>query len=169
LNDIINSSGAERGVPIGNLTSQLFANIYLNQLDEYVKYILHVKYYVRYMDDFIILHESKEYLHDIKNKISVFLNTLALTMHPAKTNIFPISTGVDFLGYRIFATHRLARKSTVKRFIRNAKRTIEKHDEKIVSYDKMMETFNSWEAYLSYGNTYKLKNSLYNEYFKNVV
>lgn len=169
LDGIIDSSGEEKGLPIGNLTSQLFANIYLNKLDEYVKYTLHIKHYVRYMDDFIILHESKEFLHEIKSKIDDFLNTLMLSMHPSKTNIILILTGIDFLGYRVFSTHKLARKSTVKRFIRNSKELIREYNRNIISHDKVMESFNSWEAYLSHANTYLLKNSLYNRYFKNVV
>ena len=169
LDEIIVSASYGKGVPIGNLTSQLFANIYLNQLDEYVKYTLGVKYYLRYMDDFIILHESKEHLHEIKDKIRNFLASLFLTTHPTKTSIFPVSTGVDFLCYRIFVTHRLARKSTVKRFIRNAKGQIRNYEKGFVSYEKMIEFCNSWTAYLSHGNTYLLKNSLYNRYFKNVA
>ena len=62
-------SSLQKGIPIGNLTSQLFANIYLNKLDEYVKYELKINYYLRYMDDFVIMHESKIYLHEVKEKI----------------------------------------------------------------------------------------------------
>jgi retron-type reverse transcriptase len=167
LENIIDSS--KEGVPIGNLTSQLFANIYLNQLDEYVKYDLRIKHYIRYMDDFIMLHKSKEYLHEVRNKISLFLSEISLKMSPKKTNIFPVSIGVDFLGYRVFAMHRLARKSTVKRFVNKTKKKLREYNEDNMPNDKLMESFNSWEAYMGYGNTYLLKKSLYIRYFKNVV
>ena len=167
LDNIIDSS--EKGIPIGNLTSQLFANIYLNELDEYVKYELKISYYVRYMDDFIILHESKAYLHEIKEKIILFFVSMRLTLHPKKANIFPITLGVDFLGYRIFNNHRLARKSTVKRFLKNVKIKLKKHESGIINFDKLMESFNSWESYMSYANSHALKKSLYEEYFKNIT
>lgn len=167
LDNIIDS--AERGIPIGNLTSQLFANIYLNKLDEHVKYELKIKYYVRYMDDFIILHESKQSLHEIKEKINLFLVSMKLTLHPKKVNICPITLGIDFLGYRIFYNHRLVRKSTVKRFLKNTKTKLEKYDSGIMDFDKLMESFNSWEAYMSHANSTALKKNLYQEYFKNVM
>lgn len=167
LDSIIDS--AEKGIPIGNLTSQLFANIYLNKLDEYIKYELKIKYYIRYMDDFVILHESKQYLHKTKEEIRLFLASMRLTLHPKKVNVFPLTLGVDFLGYRIFNNHRLVRKSTVKRFLKNVKRKIKKYDSGIINFDKLMESFNSWEAYMSHGNSCNLKKSLYQRYFKNVI
>jgi len=156
-------------MPIGNLTSQLFANVYLNELDKYIKYELKIRYYIRYMDDFIIIDISKEFLHDVKNKIKVFLESMALICHSKKTNISPLNLGVDFLGYRIFETHNLARKSTVKRFIRISKKKIGLYEQGYISHDKLMESFNSWEAYMNHGNTYSLKNDLYRRYFKNVA
>jgi len=202
LIDIIIDS-SEKGMPIGNLTSQLFANVYLNELDKYIKYELKIKYYLRYMDDFIIIDISKEFLYDLKNKIKIFLSSIELTSNGRKTNIFPVTLGVDFLGYRIFACPKcsllnlensnpqidkgileharepkhsrfltsclLARKSTVKRFICRVKKKIRLYEQGYISYDKLMESFNSWEAYLDHGNTYSLKKDLYKRYFKNVV
>jgi len=167
LDNIIDS--AEKGIPIGNLTSQLFANIYLNKLDEYIKYELRIKYYIRYMDDFILLHESKQYLHEVKENIKVFFASMKLTLHPKKANIFPITLGIDFLGYRIFNAHRLVRKSTVKRFLKNTKTKLRKYDSGNMDFDKLMESFNSWEAYMSHANSHHLKKSLHQEYFKNVM
>ncbi|HLD55027.1 MAG TPA: reverse transcriptase domain-containing protein [Candidatus Nanoarchaeia archaeon] len=167
LNNIIDSS--EKGIPIGNLTSQLFANIYLNELDEFVKYELKIKYYLRYMDDFVLLHESKQYLHSLREKIKLFLSSIKLEFHPKKVSIFPIRLGIDFLGYKIFKNHKSVRKSTVKRFIKNAKTKIKIYNSKIIYFDKLMESFNSWEAYMNYGNSYKLKNSLYLREFNKVM
>ena len=203
-----NQDSLNNGIPIGNLTSQLFANIYLNKLDEYIKYELKIKYYLRYMDDFVILHESKEYLHEVKEKVRIFFISMKLTLHPKKANIFPVALGIDFLGYRIFNNHRLIRKSTVKRFLKNVKGKLKKYDyssvnfnisemqdfsentrlkplsydltlnnkvliskpdHKSLIFDKLMESFNSWEAYMSHGDSYNLKKSLHERYFKNVI
>jgi len=99
-----------RGIPIGNLTSQLFVNIYLNELDQYVKHQLKVKYYVRYVDDFVILAKDRKYLHQLTEKIRVFLyNRLYLTLHPKKIRVFPVYLGIDFLGYVIFKDFILLR------------------------------------------------------------
>lgn len=162
-------SSSEKGIPIGNLTSQLFANIYLNKLDEYVKYELKIKYYIRYMDDFIILYESKQELHEVKEKIRLFFTSIKLTLHPKKANIFPIVLGIDFLGYRIYNNHRLVRKSTVKRFLKSVKGKLKKYDYGSIDFNKLMESFNSWEAYMDYGNSYNLKKSLQEKYLKNVM
>jgi len=167
LDNVVDSS--ESGIPIGNLTSQLFANIYLNELDEFVKYELREKYYVRYMDDFLILNESKKILHKIKDKIELFLSSIKLKFHPKKVNIFPVRLGVDFLGYRTFRDYRLIRKSTVKRFIRNVNRKIKRHNLDLISFDKLLESFNSWEAYMVRGKSYKLRSSLYIIYFKGIM
>lgn len=109
---------SEIGLPLGCLTSQLFANLYLDKLDHYIKDHLGVKYYVRYMDDFIILAESKAELHELYNKIRDFLIIeLHLTLNK-KTGIINMSHGIDFAGYRHFTHHKLPR----KRNVRNAKK-----------------------------------------------
>jgi len=111
-----------RGIPIGNLTSQLFANVYLNELDQYAKHGLRLRRYIRYMDDMVVLHDDKTFLHETKEKMREFAEVrLGLTMHPRKVQIAPVLPGVDFLGYRVFPHHRLLRKSTVKRFIARMK------------------------------------------------
>ncbi|MCX6742493.1 MAG: reverse transcriptase/maturase family protein [Candidatus Pacearchaeota archaeon] len=158
-----------KGLPIGNLTSQLFANMYLDKLDKYVKYILGIKYYIRYMDDFVIMHKSKASLHELKEKVILFLVSMRLIMHPKKVDIFPVSLGIDFLGYRTFSNYRLVRKSTIKRFLKGVKIKLKKYDTEIISFDKLMESFNSWEAYMDYGDSYNLQKSLHERYFKNVM
>ena len=107
-----------RRLPIGALTSQLNANVYLGQLDHLVKEELREPYYIRYMDDFIILGNSKEHLWKVKRQIEECLNCELLLEFNAKTGIFPINQGVDFVGYRIWPTHRLLRKRSVKKFKR---------------------------------------------------
>lgn len=169
LDLVIDSPEGEKGIPIGNLTSQLFANIYLNELDYFAKHALRAKFYVRYMDDFVILHPSKTCLHETKARVETFLlGTLRLNLHPTKATVSPVRVGMDFLGYRIFVNHRLARKGTVKKFLRRSRHAIQLYQLGKIEFDKLAESFNSWEAYLSHADTHALKQSLYGRYFKNV-
>lgn len=108
------------GIPIGNLTSQLFANMYLNELDQFVKHALREKYYARYMDDFVIIHHDKAHLQRIRTCIEEWLHVNLQLKTNNKTQVFPIGAhggrALDFLGYRIYPTHKLLRKCTIKRF-----------------------------------------------------
>ncbi len=169
--EIIDSTKSEKGIPIGNLTSQLFANIYLNELDLFLKERQKIKFYLRYMDDFLILGNSKKQLWFLKNKINKFLLfKLKLELHYSKSLIFPSLKGIDFLGYVCFPFHKLARKSTISNFLRKIKIKIKKYYiRKSISFDKLIESFNSWEAYLNKAKTFNLKNRIYlREEFKNV-
>ncbi len=140
------------GIPIGNLTSQLFANIYLNELDQFVKHKLREKFYIRYMDDFLILNRDKKNLHNLKQKIKEFLSEkLALTLHPKKANVFPADKGIDFLGYRIFGNYRLLRKSTVKRFLKRTKAYQKRLNEGAMTEDK----FNHSRTYAFHDRKFK--------------
>lgn len=106
---------SDTGMPIGNLTSQMFANIYLNELDKFVKHALKTHFYARYMDDFIILSDDKSELHDFKNQIIVFLDDELRLQTNNKTCVRPTALGIEFVGYKIWATHKKIRKSTTKR------------------------------------------------------
>lgn len=152
LTDKIADSSHEKpqtGIPIGNLTSQLFANIYLNELDKFVKHNLRVKYYLRYMDDFLILSYNKRKLRAIKLKIQKFLkNKLLLELHSKKVDISPAEKGIDFLGYVNFQNYRLLRKSTVKRFIKRTREKIKK------------DSARAWMNYAQFGNSRRLIKNL---------
>lgn len=114
LHDIIYSFGGGKNIPIGNYTSQWFGNLYMNELDQFLKHEHHVKHYIRYCDDFIILHEDKHYIKDMQVIITDFVaNELDMTL--SKSDVFPITHGIDFLGYRHFYDKILLRKSTAKR------------------------------------------------------
>ena len=120
--DLFTPLQRRRGLPIGNQTSQFFANVYLDGFDHFIKEKLRCKYYIRYVDDFVIFDDNKMKLHNIRELIEQHLATLRLQMHPHKSQIFPVEQGTDFLGYRIFPSHRLIRKSNVKRFRRKLRR-----------------------------------------------
>lgn len=146
-----------KGMPLGNLTSQFFANVYLNELDQFVKHKLKAKYYLRYVDDFIILHKSKEQLKIWKDEINIFLKEkLELELHCDKTKIDSLSKGVDFVGFRNFYHHRLLR----KRNVRNIQRKINLFKENKFSREKFLEIWKGWNAYANWANSYNLKNNL---------
>lgn len=114
IEKIIYSFPGGKNVPIGNYTSQWFGNLYMNELDRHVKEQLHVRDYVRYCDDFCLFSNDKSFLHDCRRSVSAFaLDRLKLTLRIA--DVFPVSRGVDFLGYRHFNNYILLRKSTAKR------------------------------------------------------
>lgn len=134
-----------KGLPLGNVTSQLFANIYLNELDQFVKHQLKVKYYVRYCDDFIILHEDKDFLLEMVGKIDIFLKTkLDLVLHPNKIIIRKLSEGIDFLGYIVMPYFKVVRNTTKKRILRkikNAKSRLEKNLITEESFDHILQSY----------------------------
>ena len=150
LEIVINSfpdSNQRTGLPLGNLTSQLFANIYINELDQFVKHKLKAKHYIRYADDFVILSENKKYLEDKISSINDFLHDkLKLTLHPDKIFIKTLSSGIDFLGWVNFPDHRVLRNSTKRRMLKNIKVSC------------AAETLASCLGLLSHGNADKVKN-----------
>lgn len=151
----------KKGMPLGNLTSQFFANVYLNELDQFVKHTLKAKYYVRYVDDFVILHENKEQLEQYAREIGSFLHThLAIGLHPAKSRIIPLSRGVDFLGFRIFYYHKLLRKSCFRRFKQKVTRLKVQLDQQAISYGVVYEILQGWCAYAKHADTHKLRRKL---------
>lgn len=124
IENIIRSYNKEpgKGIPLGNLTSQLFSNVYLNKFDHFVKRELRAKFYIRYADDFVILSREKEYLEELVFQINNFLEEkLKLHLHPDKISIRKIHQGIDFLGAIVFPTHIIMRTKTKKRMFRKIK------------------------------------------------
>lgn len=124
IEEIVRSYNKEpgKGIPLGNLTSQLFSNVYLSQFDHFVKRELRAKYYVRYADDFILLNDEKEQLEKLLPIINNFLETkLKLHLHPGKVFIRKIHQGIDFLGCIVFPTHIILRTKTKRRIFRKIK------------------------------------------------
>lgn len=124
VDEIINSfsKSTGRGLPLGNVTSQLFANTYLHQFDLFVKDELEVKYYLRYCDDFIILSKDKSYLLNLINQIDSFLkNNLKLQIHENKINLRKLSQGFDFLGYVVLPHYTVLRTKTKRRILKEIK------------------------------------------------
>ncbi|MBI2109660.1 group II intron reverse transcriptase domain-containing protein, partial [Candidatus Woesearchaeota archaeon] len=148
----------DKGMPLGNLTSQFFANVYLNELDQFVKHKLKAKYYLRYVDDFVILHENLEVLEQYKTEINQFLNTpLNLELHKTKTRIKSLIRGVTFLGFRIFYHYKLLRKSNKRKMNKKLLLLKEQFDKKLINSDKVYEIIFGWISYAKHANTYKLR------------
>jgi len=168
LDQIIKSFSS--GLPLGNITSQLFSNIYLNELDIFIKHDLQVKYYIRYCDDFVILRANQQYLEDLIPGINDFLKTrLKLSLHPNKVIIRPYRQGIDFLGYVSFPNHTALRLKTKKRMF---KKMALKHKSLAVgevTKKHFMQTLQSYLGMLKHCNAYKVIKELqaqYGEYVK---
>jgi len=149
-----------RGLPIGNLTSQFWGNVYLNPLDQFVKRELKCKGYIRYVDDFLLFSDDKKKLHEWREVIIHFLAKLRLNLHEKRAVVFPVSTGIPFLGWRTYSTHRLLRRYNGVRF----QRRFAKHRQALahgeLSYEKLNASVQAWIAHLEHGNTWGLRRSL---------
>ena len=151
---------SKKGMPIGSLTSQLFANVYLNELDKFVKHHLRIKNYMRYMDDFIIFSEDKKELHFILNEIENFLKeNLELELNN-KTRIHPVQTGVEFVGYIHFYNKIRIRKSSWKRFKKNLKATKKSYDKNTINKETYNNTISSYYGHLKHTKNKKIINKI---------
>ena len=147
------------GMPLGNLTSQFFANVYLNELDYFVKHKLKAKYYIRYVDDFVILHKSKEQLIKWKEEISDFLKKeLKLELHQEKSKVVPLSRGIDFVGFRNFYYYKLLRKRNISKILIK----INQYKLGDITKEKLLEIYQGWQAYARWANSYNLRVKLNN-------
>ncbi|MFH1054084.1 MAG: reverse transcriptase/maturase family protein [Candidatus Woesearchaeota archaeon] len=157
-----------KGMPLGNLTSQFFANTYLNELDQFIKHNLKVKYYIRYVDDFVILDQDKCKLRKYENKINHFLNQrLKIELHPDKSKIIRLKNKLVFLGFRVFYYHKLLKKQNLKKMIRKYDVLKEKYHKANIDYDVIYDFFEGWIAYAKNANTFKLRKRLSSKISKN--
>jgi len=151
LNEVIESFCTKPGIglPLGNLTSQLLVNIYLNEFDQFVKHQLKAKHYIRYADDFILIAQDRAWLKQQVPLIKDFLwEKLRLTLHPRKISLSTIASGIDFLGWINFSHHKVIRTSTKRRLIKRIKA------------NPTPETIASYLGLLSHGDTYKIQKKI---------
>ncbi|MDD2319175.1 MAG: reverse transcriptase/maturase family protein [Geobacteraceae bacterium] len=164
LDGIIDSQGVACGIPIGNLTSQLFANIYLHELDEFVKYELREPHYLRYMDDFVVLHHDKKHLALIRFEVEVFLDSELRLMTNNKSQIFPVSLlcgrPLDFLGYRIWPTHRKLRKNSVNRMRRRLRSMVRQYAAGRLRFDRIRCRIASWLGHAKHADSRSIRENL---------
>lgn len=145
-----------KGLPLGNLTSQLLVNIYMNEFDQFVKHKLRAPYYIRYADDFVVMSTNREELQTYLLRMQVFLSEhLQLELHPDKVFIKTLASGVDFLGWVHFPLHRVLRTATKKKMFRGIKKSQGKP-----------EALQSYLGLLSHGNSYGLQEKLKNIKFR---
>ncbi len=152
-----------KGMPIGNLTSQFFANVYLNELDYFVKHKLRSRFYIRYLDDFVILYDNKQVLEEWKAQIDDFLRRqLKQELHPEKSNIYPLHRGITFLGFRIFFHFKLLKKSNIKSIKQRVKEFRSAYQKGYTTKEEIESKMNGWFAYAMHGDTHKLCNKIRN-------
>jgi len=150
------------GMPLGNLTSQFFANVYLNELDYFVKHKLKAKYYIRYVDDFVILHASKSQLEIWLHQINDFLKReLKLELHPEKSRIISLSREVDFVGFRNFYYYKLLRRRNIKKMLSKVRYY------KLGNYSKvkLLESFQGWNAYAKWADSLNVRRRVIKEIY----
>lgn len=153
-----------KGMPIGNLTSQLFANIYLDPFDQFLKNKLKISAYVRYADDFVILSPDRLYLVNLLPKIKKFLRyKLKLSLHSQKIIIRDYYLGVDFLGYLIFPHFVLPRTKTKKRMFRKVYKRVQLVKKQKLPLESLNQAVQSYLGYLSHTNAFKLSQELKNQ------
>ncbi|OHA17078.1 MAG: hypothetical protein A3G52_01570 [Candidatus Taylorbacteria bacterium RIFCSPLOWO2_12_FULL_43_20] len=153
----------KRGLPIGNLTSQLFANVYMNEFDQFVKHELKIKYYARYTDDFVILSGTDNEFNDLLEKITHFLSDeLRLSLHPHKVSVRKLHHGIDFLGYIVFPYHKLPRAKTRRRVVRKLRQRAEEYQEEKIGEVTLNSALQSYLGLLSHANTYNFSEDLKN-------
>jgi retron-type reverse transcriptase len=158
IGNVIDSFSSElgfgKGIPLGNLTSQIFSNIYLNILDHFVKHTLKIKHYLRYADDFLILTKNDKQYDNFIATINEFLrNNLKLELHPKKIDKRKLSWGIDFCGYIVLPHHILPRTKTKRRILSKVRSNSDN------------QAVQSYLGYFSHANAYKISEDLKNKLF----
>jgi retron-type reverse transcriptase len=156
IDNIVHSFPGGKNVPIGNYTSQWFGNLYLNELDQLIKTQLKVRDYIRYCDDFCLFGNDKKKLAEHRETIRAFIEN-RLKLRFSKCDIFPVSRGVDFLGYRHFDNYVLLRKSTVKRVRRRLAALPRLYEKKKITAEQYRSSVASTWGWLKYANTHNLR------------
>jgi len=155
------SKSPKRGLPLGSITSQLFANIYLNELDYFIKYNLRIRHYIRYCDDFVILDNNKQYLQKLIIQINHFLkDNLKLSLHQDKIDIRGHHQGIDFLGYVSFPYYRILRAKTKRRLFKRIKQKIEDLKQNRITEQSFNQTTQSYSGILKHCNGYKIEKEI---------
>lgn len=153
---------SDKGLPIGNLTSQFFSNVYLNVLDQYVKHHLKCKYYCRYVDDFVIMHKSPQYLNDVHKDLTVFLKErLNLELHQNKKLINKVDKGIDFVGFVVKPYRINLRQKTIKRIFKIIReQKLNEHWFYECELETFCSTINSYLGMLRNTNGYRLRKEI---------
>lgn len=152
-----------KGLPIGNLTSQFFANVYLDRFDHFVKEELHIRKYLRYVDDYALFSDDRQVLVDARVAITTKLETLRLKLHPVKTQLFETQYGVNFVGFRILPNRIRVCNDNLQRARLRLRQLQQDYAQHSVTLPDLMQRLQSWEAHLKHGDTYRLRHCIFNQ------
>ena len=159
--DLLTPALRRRGLPIGNLTSQFFANLYLSPFDHFVKRQLKLKQYLRYVDDFAGFSDDWQELADAQLAMEDYLATLRLKMHPIKSQLFETRHGANFVGFRILPDRIRVRNDNVRRARRRLKSLQQQYAAGDIDLELLVQRLQSWEAHLKHGDTYRLRQRVF--------
>jgi RNA-directed DNA polymerase len=159
--DLLDPCLRPKGLPIGNLTSQLFANFYLAGCDRFIKEMLHCRHYLRYVDDFSLFADDRDYLLAARDRIEEFLISLRLKLHPAKTQIFATDHGANFVGFRILPDRIRVRADNLQRGRRRLRQLDRSLATGKITAAVLTSSQQSWQAHLAHGNTWRLCQKLF--------
>jgi retron-type reverse transcriptase len=159
--DLLTPFQRRRGLPIGNLTSQFFANIYLNRFDHFIKEELRASKYVRYVDDFVLFADDRAWLQLARQQIEEYLVRLRLKIHPVKSQIFTPSQGANFLGFRVFPDRIRVRSENLRRARRRLRRMQTAYAAGQLGQGDISQSLRSWIAHLAHGDTWRLREQIF--------
>ena len=159
--DMLTPLSFRRGLPIGNLTSQFFANIYLHGFDHFVKETLNGQKYVRYVDDFALFSDDRASLVNARQAMEDYLAILRLKVHPIKSQIFETSQGCNFLGFRVLPRQIRVRAGSLRRAQRRIKLLQVRYKYYQIGIPEIVQSIQSWEAHLSHGDTWRLQRQIF--------
>lgn len=159
--DLFGPANRRRGLPIGNLTSQFWANVYMNRFDHWVKEELRTPGYIRYVDDFVLFCDNIETLQQWKKVLKVRLFELRLLLHPLKSEIHPVANGVPFLGHRVYPYYRCVKKESVRRYRRRLRKSLQERKEKHLKPEVLECRLNSWLGHVRFGLSRRLEYNVY--------
>jgi retron-type reverse transcriptase len=158
--DDLLAAARPRGLPIGNQTSQFWANVYLHELDKFVKERLRCRAYLRYVDDVLLFAENKPTLHRWREEISRYLQTLRLLIHPNKSRVYPVTTGIPFLGFVVYPEHRRLQRSAGVHFARRYRRKVKAYAAGKLSLERLRSSVHGWLGHTRHGDTYGLRRAI---------
>lgn len=161
--DLLSPLEHRRGLPLGNQTSQFFANVFLNPFDHFVMEELRAPAYLRYVDDFALFSNDKRWLADAKNRCRDALGRRRLMLHPLKSHVSPVATGTRFLGYRVFPDHRLLVRDNVRRFRRRLKMLQKRFADSEMQLAEIGPRIVSWIAHAAHADTFRLRRRLFED------
>jgi retron-type reverse transcriptase len=162
--DLLTPCIRRKGLPIGNLTSQFFANFYLSEFDRFVKEHLKCGKYLRYVDDFALFSDDRDYLAGAREEIESQLASLRLKIHPVKSQLFETQHGANFVGFRVLPDRIRVRSDNLRRSRKRLKKMQEDYREGKITIERVIQSLQSWDAHLKHGNTYRLRKVIFDRW-----